>query len=172
MRARDILVSHDGAEVCAWIVDLRDNRGGNICQWWMRFFLFSCETEQQSVVGRQGGRSVQGPVEGLPPLEEIVLQNADKPLAVLISGETASSGEGVAIAFKGLPNVRFFGEQANYLVSVNNQVRLPDRAQITMTVGYSRDRTGKLWTGPVQPDEEVPAHLALDAARKWLHRSC
>lgn len=180
IKTRAILASHDAQGVCGWIIDLRGNGGGNI--WPMADGLlplmgespyWRVETTTSSVVGERNGRLHQ---EGAPeafPLPPLLLRRANAPVALLIDQRTKSSAEGLAIAFKGRPGVRYFGETTGDLVTINNSRQLADGATLVVTVGYSRDRTGKLWTGPIEPDEPTTSEAALGAAVQWLsQQSC
>ena len=175
-KAREILRRSDAANVCGWIVDLRGNQGGNM--WPMvdgllpligdgPYWAFEIR-DAVVTVQAEGGRLYESRAERLPPLDSMTLRHARAPIAVLLDRKTASSGEAVAIAFKGRPNVRYFGETTANFVSINDPVRLPDGAMIQMTVGYSRDRVGKLWTGPIAPDVATSGEAAETAAVAWL----
>lgn len=182
--SRRILLHHSRAGACGWIVDVRGNRGGTI--WPMvdgllpllaplvgegPYWFFDIGGKVAPITLKSGRLVGEGaPVR--PAFETHMVKNAQGPIAILIDQKTASSGEGVANAFKDLPNVRYFGETTRDLVTVNNPVRLPDGAAIQMTVGYSRDRNGKLVTGPVEPDERTTSEGARDAALQWLNGSC
>lgn len=174
-KGRDLLQRHDAAGVCGWIVDLRGNGGGNI--WPMIDAVlplvppppyWSYETEGTSRVILADGHAQDEGAPALPLLSLPALKSAEAPLAILTDGRTASSAEGLAIAFKGRPNTRYFGETTADLVTVNNPLRLADGARITMTVGYARDRTGTLWTGPIVPDHATDGAKAEGAAIAWL----
>lgn len=183
--SRRILRSHDRADVCGWIIDLRGNTGGNV--WPMldgvlpllaprvgddgRYFSFDVDGKVKPVTladGRLVGQDVpERPAYALWPL-----RHAAAPIAILIDGDTASSGETVGIAFKGLRDVRFFGETSANYVTVNNPVRLSDGAVIQMTVGYTVRRDGRRQSGPLVPDEPAGREQARDAALRWLPQAC
>ena len=105
-------------------------------------------------------------------------------VAVLTGPRTASSGEAVAISFKGRPRTRSFGQPTIGLSSANGTFPLPDGAMILLTTAIEADRTGKQYGEKVDPDEIVPAPAAsappansiddatMAAAIAWLRRSC
>lgn len=182
--ARRILLNHDRAGVCGWVIDLRGNTGGTI--WNMAdgllplllplvddgpYWFFDIDGKVSPVTVAKGRLTGEGAPER-PALETRTAVNAQRPIAVLVDNETASAGEGVALIFKGLPNARLFGEATADLVTVNNPVRLPDGASISMTVGYLRDRDGNRQIGPILPDELATSAGALEAGRRWLTSSC
>ncbi len=67
------------------------------------------------------------------------------PVAVLIGPLTASSGEATAIAFRGRPNTKFFGEHSCGLSTANETVPLPDGAKLMLTVSLEADRKGNIY---------------------------
>ena len=83
---------------------------------------------------------------------------AQRPIAVLISGLTASSGEAVAIALAGQPWVRTVGNPTRGLVTANSVVRLADGSAVALTVARMSNRVGHIYNGPVAPDVALPAY--------------
>ncbi len=104
------------------------------------------------------------------------------PVAVLTSRLTASAGEAVAVAFRGRPGTRSFGEPTAGVPSHNRVATLRDGAWLVVTVAQDADRTGRVYGSQEQlfPDRYVtndwthagPADLAddavLHAALAWL----
>lgn len=68
--------------------------------------------------------------------------NGIPPVAVLISKSTASAGEAVAIAFKGRPNVRFFGQRTTGLTTANDVFAISDGSGLFLAVMNYADRDG------------------------------
>jgi C-terminal processing protease CtpA/Prc len=85
-----------------------------------------------------------------------------------------SSGEAVAIAFRGRPVTRFFGAATGGLSTANAPIPLRDGAIAVVTIGVDLDRTGRRYGGPVEPDEVVPGdgegpdEPALLRAVEWI----
>jgi C-terminal processing protease CtpA/Prc len=92
------------------------------------------------------------------------------PVAVLTSEQTASSGEAVAIAFRGRPNARSFGEPTRGLTSANESFELGDQATIHLTVALFADRTGAAYNGPIAPNVTVAGGAAQvqATAAAWI----
>jgi carboxyl-terminal processing protease len=92
---------------CGWIVDLRENQGGNM--WPMLAAL-------RPFLGGEKLGNFESPSEKSPAW--IAPRNVGSPdvdftsatVAVLIGPKTASSGEAVAVAFHGRSKTRLFGE--------------------------------------------------------------
>jgi len=100
-------------------------------------------------------------------------------VAVLIDRRTGSSGEAIAIAFRGRPQTRFFGEHTEGVSTANHVIKLSDGAEIWLTIGVDADRTGKPYLDGLDPDEAVPSgdpnlsddqDRVVQAALRWLGR--
>jgi hypothetical protein len=84
-----------------------------------------------SLVGQPASPTVSHPAR---------LPRPRPPVAVLTSRLTASAGEGVAMAFAGRPAARSFGEPTAGVPTGNAQLRLPDGAELHLTMGIGVDR--------------------------------
>ncbi len=176
--------------VCGWVVDLRGNGGGNMWpmlvgvgpvlgegvvgsfevggkpagNWFYRDGVSGTEGENGFVGARLAGPAYR--LETAPPV------------AVLIDGGTGSSGEALAIAFKGRADTRFFGvPTAGYSTSTNG-FRMDDGVNLVIAVGLDVDREGTAYPREVQPDVTVD-YAAVDdldaqmrAAATWLAEVC
>ncbi|MEM9529750.1 MAG: S41 family peptidase [Pseudomonadota bacterium] len=178
-------VSNQG--VCGWVVDLRENLGGNMWpmvaaigpilgrgriggfydpitearfEWWY-------ESGKAGMVSLEDGtRSTIVSADGPPP------GDIKAPVAVLTSRQTSSSGEGVALAFRHRPGTHSFGQPTAGLATANRPFQLEDRAWINLTTMYMTDRRGNHYPDTVIPDEVVESSpssdAALEAANRWL----
>lgn len=167
-----------------WIVDLRYNGGGNLHP--------MAEGLAQLI-----GEGAVGGTEGLTPAEcatwsvdggdflygeqsirlESVCRLASPPrVAVLTSLYTASSGEALAVIFKGRAGTRFFGGPTLGLTTVTDWASLGPSTVATIAVGYYRDRNGQVYREYVGADEACPftaeplspADACLERAIDWL----
>jgi carboxyl-terminal processing protease len=169
-----------------WIVDLRYNGGGN---------LNPMAEGIAAIVGDGpvGGRTGPTPQDsGTWTVERgdfvnegysVRLPNgctvpAGSKVAVLTSLYTASSGEALAVMFKGRPNTRFFGSKTLGMVTVTDWSQFDDSTAMTISVGYYRDRTGRVYDEFVDVDEAVEfvpdaalgADPGVQRALGWLGR--
>ena len=90
------------------------------------------------------------------------------PVAVLTDGRTASSGEAVAVAFRGRPDVRTFGAATAGMTSANETHRMRDGAVIVVTVADFADHRRTVYRGPLPPDDpggDDPLAAAVDWVR-------
>jgi carboxyl-terminal processing protease len=154
------------ADICGWIVDLRNNGGGNA-------FLMLAGLQPLlgvGVVSRFAGRDgtvtginldadgVPSGVDALPRdwSEPFPAAATDAPVAVLINSSSASAAEAVLIAFSGRAGTRSFGTQTSGVPTANDILPLADGSALVLTVSVGLDRAGNLYEGPIQPDEVVP----------------
>ncbi len=92
-----------------------------------------------------------------------------KKVAVLIDRMTMSSGEAIAVAFKGRNNTRFFGRPSCGLATGNQQFLLWNGDKLVLSVSYFADRNRNVYTSQVQPDEEITTqYQVVDAAMNWI----
>jgi carboxyl-terminal processing protease len=91
-----------------------------------------------------------------PPVSESPYHLTNTPtVAVLIDRGAGSAGEALAIAFRGRPRTRFFGQHTEGASTANEVFVLSDGAAMWLTIGVNADRTGKQYMNGLNPDEEV-----------------
>jgi carboxyl-terminal processing protease len=170
----------DKNELKGWIIDLRDNTGGDM--WPMVLgivpilgdgiagYFFNSENKFIKW-GYSDGKGFTGDYINIQADSVYELKNTDKKIAILINENTKSSGEAIALAFKGLPKTRFFGNNTCGLSSANSQFLLSDSAMIVLTVGIFADRNKKVYGKPIIPDEIVKDIDPKEVATKWINSS-
>jgi C-terminal processing protease CtpA/Prc len=103
------------------------------------------------------------------------------PVAVLIDKGTGSSGEAIAVAFRGRLDTRFFGQPTYGVSNSTFPYDLSDGAQLFLVIAVDLDRDGNEYDSGVKPDEIVPVQsdvktddVALRSALRWLaqQRNC
>lgn len=116
---------------------------------------------------------VAAQIEGLP----VVVPT--RPVAVLIDGATASSGE--AIAFQGRRETRFFGVKTSGAASGPKFYSLRDGAKIWLAFMAEADRNAHVYEHGVEPDVSIAYQSStanqdsqVEAALAWLvqQRAC
>jgi hypothetical protein len=171
---------------CGWVLDLRTNSGGNMWPMLAGLAPFLGDGIVGTFITARGvsnwtirdGLPIQMDaieLNGSEPRDDLNLKTA--PVAILISGVTASAGEAVAIAFRGRENTKFFGQPTAGLTTANTSVRLADGSLIQVAVALMGDRFGT-HVQRIIPDVEVPkstnkvlgieSDLGVRAARDWL----
>jgi carboxyl-terminal processing protease len=163
---------------CGWIVDLRSNSGGNMWPMLAGLGPLLGEGLQGFFVGPDGAtfpwyyQNGQALVDDNPLViveQPLILEQTDLPVAVLISDQTASSGEAIAVAFRGREGSRFFGAPTFGVSTSIGGYELTDGAMIMLTVAVFADRAGVTYGSALPPDEVTPTdNAAIDAATAWL----
>ena len=155
----------DVQQPCGWIVDLRENKGGNMWPMLAGIGPILGEGEAGAFVDAHGRKEVFSYQKGQSLLAGQVqvevngpvyrLQAAAPPVAVLTGVNTASSGEAIAVSFRGRPNTRSFGLYTLGLSTANQSYPLSDGAMINLTVSVFADRTGRTYGDRIYPDQLV-----------------
>jgi carboxyl-terminal processing protease len=175
---RNVIADADREDLAGWIVDLRGNGGGNM--WPMLAGLGPVLGDGVAgyFIDPIGQHSVWEYREGGAWLEGQLLQSVTSPyqlkrpsprVAVLTDNGVASSGEAVAIAFRGRPATRSFGSPTCGVSTANRAFALTDGAELILTVSVMADRTRTVYGDEVVPDERVPdGDATVQRAVAWL----
>lgn len=167
-----------------WIVDLQGNGGGNM--WPMLAGIGPLLGKEGGVVGGCQGPGAEDSQDwtyengasyfsdfGYPlcqasrPYEGVIEE--DIPVAVLTDQNTASSGEAIAVAFKGRANTKSFGAETYGVPTAIKQFPLPDGSILGLTTGRFRDRDKNQYDSAIAPDER--AESPLEAAKEWIRKT-
>lgn len=153
---------------CGWIIDLRQNSGGTM--WPMVNGLQPLLGDH--VLGyflNADGEQTPWRARAVPPMSGVRVAQTDRPVAVLIGPNTASAGEMVAIAFRGRPATRSFGQPSVGQTTSNRTVDLPGGGVLAVASSAMQDRNAQRLDGALQPDMALdPQADAIDAAAQWL----
>jgi carboxyl-terminal processing protease len=181
------LKAADAPTVCRWIVDLRRNGGGNM--WPMMAALGPILGEGlagqfvSATGASQWGYADGGSWAGSPTTqlftakpEVYVLHRSNPVVAVLTAGQTASSGEAVAVAFRQRPNTRTFGQPSYGVSTANATIALSDGSMMLLTTSIFADRTGTRYGSKLEPDQiineprndDLASDPTIRAATQWL----
>lgn len=162
---------------CGWIVDLRENSGGTMFPMLTviapllgdgpagSFVMGNGEREPWEIDDGQirvGGRNMSSQANPV--------RLPRRPIAVLTSGSTASSGEATLVALRGF--ARSFGSATAGFATGNDIIDLGGGVRLLLTVARDADRTGRVYGNtPIPPDQS--AADAEAAAKEWLRtRGC
>jgi hypothetical protein len=184
---KNIVQAIEATSICGWVVDLRQNTGGNLWPMLAGLGPLLGEGELAASVYPDGRRVAVWHRDGQAGFGEYTQLRvrspyraaAALPIAVLLGPATASSAEVLAVAFRGRPGTRSFGAPTRGLSAGNRTFALADGASLVLTVAATSDRAGRVYLGPIVPDEtvagaggrraaEAPADAGLDAAVAWL----
>ncbi len=174
----------DTAHPCGWIVDLRQDTGGNMWPMLAGIGPILGEGHVGAFVYPDGRQQLWYYANGQALLDEKLmfavsvesshqLAQSMPPVAVLTGHDTASSGEAVVVAFRGRPRTRSFGEETAGRSTSNQGFELSDGAILVLTVATFADRAGQTYGSKIVPDQIVERGIQSDdyvikAAIEWL----
>lgn len=169
--------NEDHSDIIGWIVDLRNNGGGNM--WPMiagigpilgegiAGYFIDPDNNQTSWGFLNGSSVVNGSiVTQLSNSYELLVSNPK--VAVLLNIGIASSGEVMAISFIGRENTKSFGSSTCGLSTSNRSFTLSDNSRLILTTDYLADRNKNLYGIPVNPDLVVNNEDIIQTVVEWI----
>jgi carboxyl-terminal processing protease len=143
----------DNHSLKGWIIDLRENDGGMLLPMYAGLSSF---VENKKLIGyrnsdlkdiyfniKKGTYYEGNTVVHRFNIKAPKLKNQNKPIVVLTSKKTGSSGEFITIALSGLKNTTILGVNTAGLTSANQEHPLADHAFLVLTEGNTIDYKGK-----------------------------
>lgn len=181
---QNLIDSLDHENLKGWVLDLRDNQGGNC--WPMLAGIgpilgegvcgyFKDGGDFRSWSYQKGG-SYMSDAAQTEVLEPYTTYLKNAPVAVLTGPKTASSGEVVTAAFKNRPNSRSFGTHTAGYSTGNANYSLSDGSMIFLASSVYTDRDKNEYLHGLTPDVEVGntqetvEDLTLQRALLWLKK--
>lgn len=167
---------------CAVVVDLGAQAGGSAWPAIAALEPLITAANTARLVDRDGARRplvAPGAVEyftggPLPPND--LARLAGRPLAIVLSAQTASAGEMVAIALRGQPGARTFGHKTYGATTGNVPTALPDGATVLLTTSRYAFGNEPALRGPLVPDIQAAAGDSSDTtllqAVSWAAQTC
>ena len=172
------IAAQDSPDILGWIVDLRNNTGGNM--WPMLagigpilgegiagYFIDADNSRLtwsysngSAVLNLQNNRvSVANPYE---------LINPNPKVAVLLNKAVASSGEAIAVSFVGRANTMRFGGETCGLSSSNSGFDITNGYTLLLTTAYLADRNQNVFGVPIAPDTPATDETIIQEAINYL----
>jgi len=169
----------------SWIIDLRYNGGGNVNPMMAGTAPLIGEGFVGGSVDASGdiytsyeirqGQFFNGDRPVAPTKDEIVISSEAK-VVVLLSRYTVSSGEMLAIAFKGRDNTLFIGEPSGGYVTGNGWNQIDDEYILNISNSIFIDRNKNVYKERVGVDEhsefiptnDLSSDLQIRQAIDWL----
>ena len=158
-----------------WLVDLRENEGGNMFPMIYGISSLISLPEDQALfqfVDAEG----QDPTD--MNLKKILLTfgvkekhqsiSGTKPVAVLIGEKTASSGEFTTLALKASSHIKLFGKPTGGYVTGNSPFPLGEGFYLVLTTCLGKDAQGKVYRPRDSIFPDVDTDDPLTAAIQWL----
>lgn len=167
----------DRPGLVGWIVDLREDRGGNMWPMiaglgpifgegiigWIVYNNRDYEREYRDGAALsldEPFARVAVPYTLIRPLPKV---------AVLTADTTNSAGEAITVFFKSRPDTRSFGAPTCGHHHLLGDFRMSNGATLTLKTAHNADRLKRTYAGRVVPDELATAPgEAVDRAVAWL----
>ena len=169
-----------------WIVDLRENGGGNmypmiaglgplIGNGNLGYFILPKSQDKVGVSWfyKDGCSGTNNNVLIRVPSTYKLKKSAPK-IAVLIGPHTTSSGEMTAISFIGKPNIKLIGKPTGGYTTGNQGHKLSDGSYLYIASNYCTDRNNKKYIDKIQPDivvnvkSQTGEDATIKVAQNWL----
>ena len=187
---QNLIKSIDKAKLKGWVVDIRENNGGNC--WPMLAglgpllgdgvcgYFIDNDHRKSSWFYKNGKSGIDSVAIVSVSKKPYTLINNLNPIAVLTGNPTASSGEVVATAFRKKNNIRSFGESTLGLSTGNDTYKLSDGSMLILTTSIYADRQGNVLGGKIEPDEIIKTFdksnsqsndLVLQKAVNWIYEN-
>ena len=157
--------SIDRENLRGWILDLRENTGGNcwpmltglgpllgngICG-----YFINNEGQKSSLFYKDGKAGIDDYTIVETRNKPYNLINESNPIAILTGNRTASSGELVVTTFHNKPNTRSFGGKTAGFSTGNANFKLSDGSMILLTTSFFADRQENILGQEISPSEEI-----------------
>lgn len=175
-----LIRSLDSETIEGWVLDLRENHGGNC--WPMLAGIgpvlgegvagYFVDTRNRASWYYKAGGSYSNETRitqvSRAPYQ---LKRPNPKVAVLTGPGTTSSGEVVAVSFRGRPNTRSFGEATGGYSTGNQNYTLSDGAMLFLASSVYADRKMNLYGKKINPDEEIISTSTTLAGDETLTRA-
>lgn len=173
-----IIAKLDDKNPKGWIIDISNNMGGN--SWAMVCgigpilgngicgYSISSNGNKMTRIYNEGWAGWDTTLM-LKKTNPYHLKNSARPIAVLYGDKTSSSGEVVAITFRGKENSLSFGQETVGATTRVDNFELSDKAYLNLASGVDADRNGTLFGGKIIPDRLAKDNeSSLADAIKWI----
>ncbi len=177
---QDAVRAADRERLAGWIVDLRNNRGGNMWPMVAGLGPILSDARAGAFIDPDGGTTWWGYQDNASiyngePLVGVTspyrLLRANPRVAVLTNCGVSSSGEAVAIGFRARRDTRSFGTATYGLSTANDEFPLSGGGTLFLCVSTMADRTGRTYGSAVVPDEVIADPVeTVRRAVEWLRQ--
>ncbi|HMC87687.1 MAG TPA: S41 family peptidase [Chitinophagaceae bacterium] len=169
---QQLIAAMDTEGTNGWIIDLRKNTGGNC--WPMLAGIgpllgegvcgYFVSAREKIAISYKDGAASQGKyVRCRVSNNGYKVKSGKMPIIVLTGHRTVSSGEIIALAFKGKEQVYLYGEPTAGYTTANATYTLSDNSMLVLTVCMEADRNGKICEGRIIPDQTITTETSADS---------
>lgn len=173
----DKIYKQNNPSVKGWIVDLRDNFGGNMWPMMAAISSFLDTGTQGYFFDAENKAEEWRFVNGKIYADTLMLEeNKDNfslfgknKIAVLINNKTASSGEAMTVLFKGYDNAKIFGTPTFGVSTGCESFLLSDGSRINLATTVFADKNKTKYGKSITPDFFCKDSETLSTAIKWIN---
>ncbi|MHA4842951.1 S41 family peptidase [Flavitalea antarctica] len=173
IRAFDQSISVKG-----WIIDLRENGGGNMWPMIAGLGPILGNGDAGYFINRGKSKykwSYQNGEFGIIKIKNYYeVKDPANPIAILTGNRTSSSGEMTLVAFLGKANVKTFGAPTGGFITANNTYKLADGTFLALAGATVADRLGREYIDSIRPAVTIQlkdndsTDYVLNAATRWI----
>lgn len=173
----DKISQQNNPKIKGWVIDLRDNFGGNM--WPMMAavgaFLdtgkqgYFLDADNKAVEWRFENGKVYSDTTMLAESKHNISLFGKNRIAVLINNKTASSGEAMAVLFKGYDNAKLFGLPTFGVSTGCESFSLSDGSKINLATSVFADRSRRKYGESIVPHFPCAENEILLTAINWLN---
>jgi hypothetical protein len=177
---QDAVRAADRGNLAGWIVDLRNNGGGNMWPMIAGLGPILGEGPAGAFVGPDGSITWWGYQDNASIYNGSALVSVPTPyrllranprVAVLTNCGVMSSGEAAVIGFRARRDARSFGTSTYGLSTANDEFPLTGGGTLNLCVSTMADRTGRMYGNAVAPDEVIADPVeTVRRAIEWLRQ--
>ena len=166
---------------CGWIVDLRDNVGGNAYPMLLAVQPFLDGGSTIASFIDRNGHTEQLRYDGTAVMLDTStvatapssIEPLDSDIVVLQNSLTASAAELVVIALADRPNGAIVGGPSAGFTTGNQTFALSDGALLVVTTAFDVGPSGRVFDGPIEPTVvRQPNQSHVEAAVSRLESNC
>ncbi len=187
---RDSLAALNLRKIKGLVIDLRLNPGGDMFAMIggltnlfdngkLGSFVYPGTGKQETwgITSSNGEDMVYGGTDTACKVKRRGKSLANLKIVVLVGPNTGSSGEALAISFKGRKNTLFIGENTSGYTTSNDSFQFTNEIGVFMATSVEADRNGNVYLDHVEPDQKILGGDDFDqlkndkkiiAALKWL----
>lgn len=180
-KIQSIIQELEKTKLKGWVVDLRENTGGNMYpmiaglgpllnEGTLGNFVLPTKKTTYRWFYEEGKTGAKNSTI-LKIKQPYNLKNKNNKVAVLVGDHTSSSGEMTAISFMGQHNVLLFGGKTGGYTTGNAGHKLSDGSYLFVAGSYVSDRNNKRIIGPIQPDilmDSIDDAKLFPVVIKWI----
>lgn len=173
----DKISIQNNKNIKGWIIDLRDNFGGNmwpmivsvgsLLQSGTQGYFFDANNKSTEWYYDKGKAYIDSTL--FAENKNIISVYGKNKIAVLINNKTASSGEAMSAIFKGYSNAKLFGAPTFGVSTGCESFSLSDGSRINLATSVFADRNKTKYGGAILPDIACSDIETLPKAIEWIH---